>query len=117
MASIRDRIFTRTGKKQSTPRFYIDLRDLGLGQKALIPPGAKRATTDEELVRVLAEQKLEEALEAKKRRVQTGVREVAKLEEYAKRHIRLKEEAGEVSDSPCRSTGSRSSTPRARSSA
>lgn len=98
MPSIKDRIFTRTGKKRDTPRYYIDLRDLGQGRKALKMPGDRYAVTDEETAVALAEQALEDALADRRERAKGGVRQVAKLEEYAKRHVRLKEEAGEVTD-------------------
>lgn len=61
MMSNRNRIFARTGS------YYVNLRDLGAGQKALIPEDGGRVTTDEELAVELAKQKLQEALDAQKR--------------------------------------------------
>ena len=48
------KLYTRNQGKR--PRYYADLRDIGGGQVALIPPGSKRATTDKkEAAQLLAD--------------------------------------------------------------
>jgi integrase len=39
-----DRLYTR--ERGGMPRYYADLRDLGGGQRRLVPPGARHATSD-----------------------------------------------------------------------
>lgn len=39
-------IYPRKRGSSGTIRYYVDFRDLGLGQHALVPEGSTRATTD-----------------------------------------------------------------------
>ena len=65
----RSRIYWR--ERGGVARAYLDLRDLGGGQPALIPPGEHRATTDPDLAAVLAARRLKE-FEAERRDLRIG---------------------------------------------
>ena len=61
--SITSRLYTRSRAETSSPRYYADFRDyshVGGKQEALVPPGSKRATTDEEEALELARRRLDE---------------------------------------------------------
>lgn len=80
---------------------FRDFADVGGKREALIPPGATRATTDPDVARKLASDRVAE-LEAKRRgRVLLGEeqeRKGAKLKPFAAHHLREKKRAGKVTD-------------------
>ena len=78
-------------------RAYADFRDYapeGGGREALIPDGAKRATTDPDIAETLAADRLQELQELRQRRVVTGVRRVEGLESFGSFHMKAKRKAG-----------------------
>lgn len=82
MGKGRDRLYYREGRG-----WYMDLRDLGGGQKACVPEGERRATEDrDEATRILSDR-----IEALKAEARDGAgAEDPLLSEYAKRHLRIK---------------------------
>lgn len=88
--AIDDRLFQR-GSAGRTPRWYVDLRDVGGGQRACIPQDGTRATTEKRIALPIAKRLLKEALDSQERREKSGVRGVRRLEEYAKYHVQQKE--------------------------
>jgi integrase len=79
-------------------RAYAELRDLGGGQPALIPPGEKRATTDPDVAEALLLRRLAELTKHRRNRVLLGVNPEADLTEFAVHHLRAKAESGEYDD-------------------
>ena len=84
-------------KQGGERRAYGDFRDLGGGQEALRPAGAKRATTDPDVAAELAAQRVKE-LEARRRdRHILGIEKEATLEAFASHHLLAKAKAGNTS--------------------
>jgi integrase len=54
------RVYGRKQGSNGTVRYYADLRDIGLGQHALTPPGSKRATSDPVEAEILKGRLIEE---------------------------------------------------------
>ncbi len=79
------RIFWRNqGGKQ---RAYADLRFLGGGQPALIPPGEKRATTDPEIAEQLLHQLLAKLTKRKAKKVRAAISPGPDLADFAIHHL------------------------------
>ena len=57
-AGAKENVRIRWRNQGGKDRAYADLRSLGGGQPALIPPGEKRATTDPEIAEKLLHQLL-----------------------------------------------------------
>lgn len=91
----RSRIYWRE-RGGGLARAYLNLRDLGGGQPALIPPGEHRATTDPDLAAVLAARRLKEFEAERRDRVIHGIRARATLGEFARVHLIEKARAGQV---------------------
>lgn len=82
MGKGRDRLYWREGRG-----WYMDLRDLGGGQKACIPEGQRGATQDrDEATRILSDRIEELRAEARG----DGPAEDPLLREYGRRHLRIK---------------------------
>jgi integrase len=91
----RTRLFVRN--QGGSKRFYGDFRDfsdVGGRREALIPVGAERATTDEQLAQMLLSERLAELDGFRRRRQRGETLEDAYLKAYAKHHIALKRQAG-----------------------
>lgn len=75
-------------------RAYVDLRDLGGGRLALIPPGDRQATSDRDIAQALAANLVRE-LEAKRRdQALLGIAKSATLAQFARLHLIAKAESG-----------------------
>lgn len=82
-------------------RFYGDFRDfadVGGGQEALTPRGARTATTDRDVARQLAADRVKELETARRNKAIIGVERQAALKEFAAHHLRQKKRADKVSD-------------------
>ncbi|HEX6041298.1 tyrosine-type recombinase/integrase [Longimicrobium sp.] len=76
-------------------RAYADLRDLGGRQRALIPRGETRATTDPEIAEHLLVQRMHTLLDQRRDKVLLGLDPDADLAEFADHHLRAKAKSGE----------------------
>lgn len=87
------RLYTRN--RGGEVRFYADLRDLGGGQVALIPPGRTRATTDPDVAAKLLADRVR-ALEERRRGQDLGVveRKRLPLRQVAADHLIRKAQLG-----------------------
>lgn len=81
MSSSKDRLYWREGRG-----WYMDLRDLGHGQKACIPEGKRSATKDRDKASAILGAALEEIEEG----AAEDDAEDPRLAEYAKRHLKVK---------------------------
>jgi hypothetical protein len=79
-------------------RAYADLRDLGGGLRALIPPGETRATTAPEMAEHLLVQMMTNLLERRRDKVLLGLDPDADLEEFARHHLKAKARSGEYTE-------------------
>jgi integrase len=79
-------------------RAYADVRDLGGGVRALIPPGETRATTDPEIAEHLLVQMTASLLERRRDKVLLGLDPDADLAQFAKHHIKAKVRSGEYTE-------------------
>jgi integrase len=70
-----------------TERAYADLRSIGGGQPALIPPGEKRATTDPEIAEQLLHQLLAKFKKRKEKKVRTAIYPGPDLADFAIHHL------------------------------
>lgn len=77
------------------PRAYADLRHLGGGQRALIPQGETRATTDPEVAEHLLVQRMADLLDRQRDRVLLGLDLDADLAQFATYHLEAKARSGE----------------------
>jgi hypothetical protein len=68
-------------------RAYADLRSIGGGQPALIPPGEKRATTDPEIAEKLLNQLLAKFEKRKKKKVLAAIDPGPDLADFAIHHL------------------------------
>lgn len=82
MGKGRDRLYFREGRG-----WYMDLRDLGGGQKACIPDGKRGATQDRDEATAILSAKLKEL---KAERESGAKAHDPRLDAYAKRHLTLK---------------------------
>ena len=79
-------------------RFYGDFRALGGKREPLKVKGEKLATTDRRIAETLLGDRVK-ALERKRvNRVLLGVEELAELQDYASRHLKLKKKSGRFTD-------------------
>ena len=67
-------------------RWYGDFRSIGGGQRALIPPGSKRATSDKRVARALASGIERELLDQQLRGIVTGRTKRISFADYAREH-------------------------------
>lgn len=79
-------------------RAYAELRDLGAGRRALIPPDETQATTDPEVAESLLTKLLTELEEQKRNRVLLGLDPEADLAESCIEHVQEKEDSGEYDE-------------------
>lgn len=68
-------------------RAYADLRSIGGGQPALIPPGEKRATTDPEIAEKLLHQLLAKFKKQKEKKVRAAIDPGPDLADFAIHHL------------------------------
>lgn len=90
------RIYTR--QRGGVKRYYVDLRDLGGRQEALIPRGELGATTDPDVARHLADQRVCEVEQRRRSKTLLGIDRDAELAEFAAHHLVEKKRAGRVTD-------------------
>ncbi|MCH7564324.1 MAG: hypothetical protein IH968_10930 [Gemmatimonadetes bacterium] len=93
------RVFWRD--RGSQRRAYGDFRDysdVGGGREALIPSGAKSATTDADLATELAAQRVRKLEEKRRNRSLLGVEGEAGLAWFAAHHLCEKAKAGKVTE-------------------
>lgn len=93
------RIYER--KRGGVTRYYGDFRDyadVGGKQEALIPDGARSATSDPDEADELAAERLLELKERRIRKRRTGIEEVPTLKKYAAAHLKKKARGTTVSD-------------------
>lgn len=76
-------------------RAYADLRDLGGGIRALIPPRETRGTTDPEIAEHLLVQMMSNLLERRRNKLLLGLDPDADLKEFAHHHFKAKARSGE----------------------
>lgn len=81
----RDRLYWREGRG-----WYMDLRDVGGGQKACVPAGKRRATLDRDEATAILAARLKELREETAARDRKGGD--PRLADYAKRHLKVKEQ-------------------------
>jgi integrase len=91
----RSRIYWRN--QGGASRAYADLRDLGGGLVALIPPNEKRATTDPEVAEELLLQRVNTLKEQRRNRVLLRMDPEADLARYVDHHLQAKAESGRYS--------------------
>lgn len=101
-SSRKSRIYWRN--QGSVDRAYADLRDLGGGLVALIPPNEKRATTDPEIAEELLLQRVTTLKEQRRNRVLFGLDPDADLAQYIEHHLQAKAESGRYSAAWLQST-------------
>ncbi len=92
----KSRIYPRT--RGGITRYYIDVRDLGGGREALIPPGSRRATNIPDVAQELAACRVRELERQQRRRTLLGIRRTATLGSFAAHHLVEKKRAGRVTD-------------------
>ncbi len=92
----RGRIYWR--ERGGVRRAYADLRDLGGGREALIPPGESLATSDLVVAEKLTVDRLQELQARLRDRVLLGVERRAGLKEFAAHHLVEKARAGKVTE-------------------
>ena len=78
-------------------RAYADLRHLGAGRVALIPPGEKRATNDPAVAEELLRLRVNELVRRRRDRVLLGIEPDADLTEYAIYHLGVMQDLDEYS--------------------
>lgn len=83
-------------KRGGETRFYADLRDLGGGREALIPPGDTSATTDPDIAQDLATRRVRELEEGRRRNALLGVRGQVGLKAFAAHHLKEKARVGKT---------------------
>jgi hypothetical protein len=76
-------------------RAYADLRDLGGGRRALIPPGETWATSDPEMAERLLAQMMSNLLDGRRDKVPSGLNPDADLIRFAAHHLKAKARSGE----------------------
>lgn len=87
----KKRIYWRNrGGEERAYGDFRDFRDVGGRQEALIPPGYSKATTDPDIARKLATDRVAELEEARRRKGLTGLSRSSTLAEYALYHLRQK---------------------------
>jgi integrase len=101
-SSRKSRIYWRNQGRET--RAYADLRDLGGGLVALIPPNEKRATTDPEIAEELLLQRMTALKEQRRNRVLFGLDPEADLAKYVEHHLQAKAESGKYSATWLQST-------------
>src|SRR5687768_9477077 len=89
-SSRKSRIYWRNQGREN--RAYADLRDLGGGLVALIPPHEKRATTDPEIAEELLLQRMTALKEQRRNWVLFGLDPEADLAKYVEHHLQAKAE-------------------------
>lgn len=91
-AGAKENVRIRWRNQGGKDRAYADLRSLGGGQPALIPPGEQRATTDPEIAEQLLHQLLAKYKKRKEKKVRAAIDPGPDLAEFAHHH--LEERAG-----------------------
>lgn len=84
------RLYFREGRG-----YYMDLRDLGGGQKACVPEGKRRATTDEDEATAIVAKRVEELRAGRTPPAERN----PKLVDYSKHHLKRKRKRGPARDS------------------
>lgn len=97
LASANESPMIRWRNQGGKLRAYADLRSLGGGQPALIPPGEKRATTDPEIAEELLHQRVTELTERQARKVLAAVDPGPDLVDFANYHLK-KQTASDAHD-------------------
>lgn len=97
MARSSSRIYWR--RRGKVRRAYADFADVGGGQEALIPAGARAATADPAVAEALVAERLKDLQERRRNKTLLGVERQATLAEYAAHHLKEKKRAGKVSGS------------------
>jgi len=87
LAGAKEKVRIRWRNQGGKQRAYADLRSLGGGQPALIPPGEKRATTDPEIAEQLLHQLLAKYKKRKEKKVQAAIDPGPDLAEFAIHHL------------------------------
>ena len=90
--TLKSRLYLRRRGKTSPPRFYADFRDyshVGGGQESLVPPGSRRATTDEEEAVELARHRLAELEGVAAELPERSVASDRKFGTYVHKHLLL----------------------------
>ena len=78
---------------------FRDFSDVGGGREALVPRGAKLATSDPVVAEALSVQRLAALQERRRNKTLLGVERQASLAEFASHHLVQKKKAGRVTDS------------------
>lgn len=86
-AGARENARIRWRNQGGKRRAYADLRSLGGGQPALIPPGEKRATTDPEIAEKLLNQLLAKFKKRKEKKVLAAIDPGPDLADFAIHHL------------------------------
>ncbi len=88
-------------ERGAEPRAYGDFRDfadVGGKREALVPDGARRATTDKETALVLIARRVEELQSLRRQKLVNKGYEPVKLKRYAADHLDEKAKAGKVTE-------------------
>lgn len=86
-AGAKEKVRIRWRNQGGKQRAYADLRSLGGGQPALIPPGENRATTDPEIAEQLLHQLLAKYKKRKEKKVRAAINPGPDLAEFAIHHL------------------------------
>jgi len=86
-AGAKENVRIRWRNQGGKDRAYADLRSVGGGQPALIPPGEKRATTDPEIAEKLLHQLLEKLTKRKEKKVRAAIDPGPDLVDFAIHHL------------------------------
>ena len=94
------RVYWRTNSKGQKRAFgdFRDYSDVGGKRKALIPPGARTPTTDEDVAMKLVVKRVKELEALRRDKELIGVTRKVGLESYAAEHLLKKKKAGKVRD-------------------
>lgn len=87
LARAKENARVRWRNQGGKDRAYADLRCLGGGQPALIPPGEKRATTDPEIAEQLLHQLLAKFKKRKEKKVRAAIDPGPDLTDFAIHHL------------------------------
>lgn len=95
----RSRVYWRNqGTNRRAYGDFRDFYDVGGGREALVPRGARLATSDPVVAQSLAAQRLAELQERRRNKTLLGVERQASLAEFASHHLVQKKRAGRVTD-------------------
>jgi integrase len=87
LAGAKENAKIRWRNQGGKQRAYADLRSLGGGQPALIPPGENRATTDPEIAEQLLHRLLAQYTKRKEKKVRAAIDPGPDLAEFAIHHL------------------------------